>query len=169
MAIFLKNLRCNIVRSSTDGLLDLSFSLDSSWESKITNFSLHLIINKNVAKFKIPMYGSLLVNINQRFCNLTDIHSRLMFGQSFASFYQVFQGIISAVLKKNVNVLLVLKGIDKLYDVFMLESFMYFNFNQKFISLSFFINWFFGNNFCRIQSIHLLIDCLITFRKSSCA
>ena len=67
---------------------------------------------------------ALLVDIDHGFDDLTDVYSGLELGQSFSSFGEVFEGVVAAVFKEDVYILLVFKGIDELDDVFMFERFM---------------------------------------------
>ena len=113
------------------------------------------------------MNDALLVNINQRLDDLTYVHSGLMLSQSFSSFNEVFQGIVSAVLEKNINILFVLESVNKLNDVLMFESFVYFDLNEQLIPLSFLVDRFFGYDFGCIESVVLLIYGFITLSEPS--
>lgn len=75
------------------------------------------------------MDNALLVDINQRLDNLAYVHSRLMLGESLPPLNQILQRIIPAILEQDIDILFILKGINELNNMFMLESFMDFNLN----------------------------------------
>ena len=70
------------------------------------------------------MDDTLLVDIDHGLDDLADVYSGLKLCQSFSSFGQVFEGVVAAIFEEDVDVLLVLEGIDELDDVFMFEGFM---------------------------------------------
>ena len=130
VTLLLKYFRCDVIRSTTNSLFDISFSFYSSWQSKITYFCIHLIVYKNITKFKISMYNTLAVNIDQTLYYLTYVHSCLKLCESLSSFCKIFQCIVSTVLKQNVNIFFIFKCIHELYDVLVFERFMNFNFDE---------------------------------------
>ena len=85
VALFFQNLRSDVVGCTADGFLGVAFVFDFGGESKITNFSVHLIVNKNVAQLEIAVYYALRVNIDHGFNDLPDVYSSLKFSESFPS------------------------------------------------------------------------------------
>ena len=71
-----------------------------------------------------------MVDIDHGLDDLADVYSGLEFCQSFSSFREVFEGVVTAVFEEDVDVLLVLEGIDELDDIFMFEGFMDFNLDE---------------------------------------
>lgn len=63
------------------------------------------------------MNDALTVDVNQCLDDLTDVDPCLKLCQSFPALGQVLEGVIPAVLQQDVDVLLVLEGIDELYDM----------------------------------------------------
>lgn len=126
MTVFLQYLRCNIIWSTTNSLLDLTLRFYSRRETKVTNLRLHLIIDENVTQLKVSVNDSLLVDINQRLDNLAYVHSRLMLSESLPPLNQILKGVIPTILQQDINVLFILKGINKLDNMFVFKSFMNF-------------------------------------------
>jgi 3-methyladenine DNA glycosylase/8-oxoguanine DNA glycosylase len=79
-----------------------------------------LIVNKNIAKFKISMYDALAVDVDQTLYYLTNIHSCLKLRESLSSFCKIFQCIVSAVLQQYVNIFFIFKSINELHNMLVL-------------------------------------------------
>ena len=70
------------------------------------------------------MNDSLLMYIYHGFDNLTYIDPCLKLSQSFPAFCQIFQRVVTAVFQQYVDILLVLEGIDKLYNMLVFQRSM---------------------------------------------
>jgi 3-methyladenine DNA glycosylase/8-oxoguanine DNA glycosylase len=73
------------------------------------------------------MNYSMLMNVYKCFNDLTHIDSCLMFSETLSSFHQIFKCIIPTILKQNVNIFFIFESLNKLNNVFVLESFMNFD------------------------------------------
>ena len=60
---FSKDFRSNVVGGATGGVPPITWMGQFSTKSKIPNFNLHLIIQKNIAQFDISVYYPLLMQI----------------------------------------------------------------------------------------------------------
>ncbi len=89
-----------------------------------------MVIDKHISQFKVAMYDPLRMNIDHRFHDLADIDSGFELSEPFSSFGEVFEGVVAAVLKQNIDVFFVLEGIYKLDYVFVLERFVNFDFDE---------------------------------------
>jgi len=67
------------------------------------------------------MNNALRMDIDHRFDYLTYVDSCLELSESLSSFSQIFERIVSAVFKKDIDVLFVLKCINELDYVSMFE------------------------------------------------
>jgi cytolysin (calcineurin-like family phosphatase) len=76
-----------------------------------------LIVNKDISKLQISVDDALTVDIDQSLYDLTDIHPCLEFSESLPAFRQIFKSVVSAILKQDVDILLILESIDELDDV----------------------------------------------------
>jgi len=125
MALLFQDLRSNVIGCSTNGFLCITFVFYLGGQSEVANFGIHLVVDKNISEFQVSVYNPLRMNINHGFYNLTDIDSSLKLSKSLPSFGQVFKCIVSTILKKNIDVLLVLKGINEFDNMAMLKRFVY--------------------------------------------
>lgn len=76
------------------------------------------------------MNDSLLMYIDHGFDNLTYIDPCLELSQSFPAFGQIFQRVVAAIFQQYVDILLVLEGVDKLYNMLVFQRSMDFYLDQ---------------------------------------
>ena len=85
----LKDLRGQVIRSSTDGTLTLALVKDLSSKAEIADFELHALSQEEISKFEISMDDILLVDVLDTTNELMDVVAGLNFGQTFASANQI--------------------------------------------------------------------------------
>lgn len=65
------------------------------------------------------MDDALTVDVDEGLHDLADIDPGLKLSQSLSAFGQIFQGVVATVLEEDVDIFLVLEGIDELDDMAM--------------------------------------------------
>lgn len=107
------------------------------------------------------------MDVNDGFDNLGNVDFSLVLGQPFSPFNQVLEGVVAAVLEEDVDIFLVLEGLFKFDNVFVFELSMNFDLDEKFVSLSPFVDGFFWNNLGRMDFAVLLADNFEAFGKAA--
>ncbi len=167
MTLLLQNLRSNIVGRTANSLLRIALVLNLCRQSKIANLSIHLVVNKNVTQLEIPMDDALLVYIDDRLHDLTNINPSFELSEPLPSLGEVLQGIISTILQQDIDVLLILEGIDKLDNMLVLQRLMNLNLNQQLVTLTLLVDRFLRNHLRSIELTILTRHSLVTLRKTT--
>ena len=167
MTLLLQNLRSNIVGRTANSLLRIALVLNLCRQSKIANLSIHLVVNKNVTQLEIPMDDTLLVYIDDRLHDLTNINPSLELSEPLPSLGEVLQGIIPTILQQDIDVLLILEGIDKLDNMLVLQRLMNLNLNQQLVTLTLLVDRFLRNHLRSIELTILTRHSLVTLRKTT--
>lgn len=167
MTLLLQNLRSNIVGRTANSLLRIALVLNLCRQSKIANLSIHLVVNKNVTQLEIPMDDALLVYIDDRLHDLTNINPSFELSEPLPSLGEVLQGIIPTILQQDIDVLLILKGIDKLDNMLVLQRLMNLNLNQQLVTLTLLVDRFLRNHLRSIELTILTRHSLVTLRKTT--
>lgn len=167
MTLLLQNLRSNIVGRTANSLLRIALVLNLSRQSKIANLSIHLVVNKNVTQLEIPMDDALLVYIDDRLHDLTNINPSFELSEPLPSLGEVLQGIIPTILQQDIDVLLILEGIDKLDNMLVLQRLMNLNLNQQLVTLTLLVDRFLRNHLRSIKLAILTRHSLVTLRKTT--
>lgn len=167
MTLLLQNLRSNIVGRTANSLLRIALVLNLCRQSKIANLSIHLVVNKNVTQLEIPMDDALLVYIDDRLYDLTNINPSFELSEPLPSLGEVLQGIISTILQQDIDVLLIFKGIDKLDNMLVLQRLMNLNLNQQLVTLTLLVDRFLRNHLRSIELTILTRHSLVTLRKTT--
>lgn len=167
MTLLLQNLRSNIVGRTANSLLRIALVLNLSRQSKIANLSIHLVVNKNVTQLEIPMDDALLVYIDDRLHDLTNINPSFELSEPLPSLGEVLQGIVPTILQQYIDVLLILKGIDKLDNMLVLQRLMNLNLNQQLVTLTLLVDRFLRNHLRSVKLTILTRHSLVTLRKTT--
>lgn len=115
--LFLKNFRCNVVRSAADSPLLLALVVDLRGQSEVTELELHGVVYQDVAQLKIAVNDAITVDELQGFHHLQHVHLGLVFCDALPSFYQLLQRIVLAILQNNVHIFGVLENIPEGHDI----------------------------------------------------
>lgn len=125
----LKNLRCHCIWSSTISFhnsVSLSFS-----HSKVSDFKVVFVINKNIGKFQVAMCDSFLMKLNQRFNNTWGNIFAEWLRKSALLLEKVVKIAFSTVLKHNIPLVFLLEisnKVNNILNVFLLNISEYLNF-----------------------------------------
>lgn len=113
------------------------------------------------------MDDALTVDVNQSLHDLAYVHSGLEFSESLSPFGQILEGVVPAVLQQDINILFVLEGIYEFDYVAMPQRFVYLNFDEQLIPLSFFVDALLGNDLSSQKFSVCAGDSLVALRKAS--
>ncbi len=94
---------------------------------------------------------TLTVDVDEGLHNLTDINPGLKLSQSLPALGEILESVVAAVLEEDVDVFLVLEGIDELDDVTVAEGLVYLDFDEELIALPFLIDALLGDDLGRQQ------------------
>jgi hypothetical protein len=122
---------CNIIRSATNGPFPFAIKLKFGRQTKITDFDLHLVIEKEVAQFEISVDDPVAVQVLNRITNLNNITLDLQLMKPLSPSQQFVKGLTLAQLQNNVNIFSVFKEMFKSNDVGMMKRPVNFNFAHK--------------------------------------
>ena len=81
----LKNLRGDVVRSTTDGSFALSIKLEFGSKTKVTNLDLHLLVEEEITKLEISMDDPMRVEVLDSIANLHDVALNLQLMKTLTS------------------------------------------------------------------------------------
>lgn len=162
-----ENLRGDIVGRPAKSLPLLSFKFDPLSQSKITNLTLELIIEENVAQFQIPVNIVVIMDVCEALSNMLRVIENLQFSESLSCLEQHVKGTIRAKLQNHKHIKRVLEEVLKLCDVLMLHSFVYLNLRMQLLFGSISHDGVFINNLDSIVSPILQICDLVAVGESS--
>ena len=164
--IFLEhNFRSHVLTSSTETFSHLIF-LKVLSPAKVTQLDIEVLIKKNILWLEIPVHDALRMKIVNGFANLVEKSHGQFLRHSFLRVYIEVEIAFQSSLKHNINIAIIIEGLNKLNQVKMLESLMnsylVIDVNKILLVETFSINFFDGNNL-----IGFLAPCLDNPAKCS--
>ena len=93
MAFWLKDLRGNVIGSSTDGSSFLSGKRYFGGKAKIAHFDVHVIAEKEVSEFEVSMDNFFIMKVTQCFEYLKHEEPGLVLWESSFPFYEVIKSL----------------------------------------------------------------------------
>jgi hypothetical protein len=133
-----QHFRCNIVRSTTNGLLPLARALNERSESKVTDFDIHIYIEEQVPQFEITMDDLVRVHVVARPNELYHKVSCFWLGEAPPATEHVHERATWAKFECHVDVLVIFKTILETHDVGMFECAMNLNLGVQLVDYNFF-------------------------------
>jgi hypothetical protein len=128
---------CNIVRSTTNGLLSLAGAFNECSEPKIADFDIHIYIEEQVPQFKITVDD--LVRVHVVTCPNELYHKVSCFwlGEAPPATEHVHQRTTWAKFECHVDILVIFKTILETHDVGMFERAVNLNLGVQLVGYSF--------------------------------
>ncbi len=117
----IQNLWCQIVWSSTDSSLSLTLEENLSSKSEITNLETHLLCEEKISEFQVSVNNLARVNVFESLAELVNVVASFNLMKSLASLDQVWERLVLANVKHDVDVLLVLEISVKANNVLIVK------------------------------------------------
>jgi hypothetical protein len=105
------------------------------------------------------------VDVDERLHDLADIDPRLELSESLPAFGEVLEGVVATVLEEDVDVLLVLEGVNELDDVAVPQRLVDLDLDEKLVALPLLVDALLGDDLRRQQLALRARDRLVALRE----
>lgn len=122
--IALNNFRRNVIGCSTDRLSLFILVFDTRGETEITNFDVHILVEKEIAEFEIAVNDMGFVHVTSRMNQLLQEIGCFRFCESFSPFDHFIETLIVTQLEQDVAIVAIFKVVFVLTNVFVFECAM---------------------------------------------